>query len=58
MPKKLNVTSKERMIADLNALLLSLIQTCHTFEPKYRPMQTRLRVKIIDSLVRLVVVFV
>jgi hypothetical protein len=43
--KKLNVTSKDRMISDLNMLLLHLIQTCHTFESKYRPMQTRIRVR-------------
>ncbi len=42
--KKLNVTSKDRMISDLNTLLLHLIQACHTFESKYRPMQTRIRV--------------
>ncbi|CAF4316999.1 unnamed protein product, partial [Rotaria sordida] len=31
------------MISDLNLLLLHLIQVCHTFELKYRPMQTRIR---------------
>ncbi|CAM4912460.1 unnamed protein product [Rotaria socialis] len=41
--KKLNVASKDRMISDLNLLLLHLIQICHTFELKYRPMQTRIR---------------
>ncbi|CAF4864658.1 unnamed protein product, partial [Rotaria socialis] len=41
--KKLNVASKDRMISDLNLLLLHLIQICHTFERKYRPMQTRIR---------------
>ncbi|CAM4763528.1 unnamed protein product [Rotaria magnacalcarata] len=41
--KKLNVTSKDRMISDLNLLLLHLVQICHTFELKYRPMQTRIR---------------
>ena len=42
--KKFNVTSKDRMISDLNSLLLYLIQICHTFELKYRPMQTYIRV--------------
>ncbi|CAF3986630.1 unnamed protein product [Rotaria sordida] len=44
LSKKLNVISKDRMISDLNLLLLHLIQVCHTFELKYRPMQTRIRV--------------
>ncbi|CAF0878189.1 unnamed protein product [Rotaria sordida] len=43
LSKKLNVISKDRMISDLNLLLLHLIQVCHTFELKYRPMQTRIR---------------
>ncbi|CAF3445814.1 unnamed protein product, partial [Rotaria sp. Silwood2] len=44
LSKKLNVISKDRMISDLNLLLLHLIQVYHTFELKYRPMQTRIRV--------------
>ena len=48
IPKKLNVTSKERMIADLNLLVLHLLQSCHTFETKYRPMQTHIRVRLIN----------
>ena len=44
MSKKLTVTSKDRMISDLNSLLLHLIQIGHTFDAKYRPMQTRIRV--------------
>ncbi|CAF5019315.1 unnamed protein product, partial [Rotaria sp. Silwood1] len=43
LSKKLNVISKDRMISDLNVLLLHLIQVCHTFELKYRPMQTHIR---------------
>ncbi|CAF2608556.1 unnamed protein product [Rotaria sp. Silwood2] len=43
LSKKLNVISKDRMISDLNLLLLHLIQVYHTFELKYRPMQTRIR---------------
>ncbi|CAF1322126.1 unnamed protein product [Adineta steineri] len=45
--KKLNVTSKDRMIVDLYSYLLHLIQNCHTFKPKYRPMQIYLRVILI-----------
>lgn len=44
LSKKLNVNSKDRMIFDLNSLILHLIQACHTFESKYRPMQTHIRV--------------
>ncbi|CAF3435046.1 unnamed protein product [Rotaria sp. Silwood1] len=43
LSKKLNVISKDRMMSDLNVLLLHLIQVCHTFELKYRPMQTHIR---------------
>lgn len=38
------MTTKDRMITDLNVLVLHLIQASHTFEPHYRPMQIRLRV--------------
>jgi len=44
LSKKLNVASKDRMISDLNSLLLHLIQAYYTFQLKHRPMQTRLRV--------------
>ena len=42
--KKLNVTTKDRMVSDLNTLVLHLIQASHGFEPNYRPMQIRIRV--------------
>jgi len=38
------------MISDLNSLLLHLIQACHTFESKYRPMQTHIRVSFSNLL--------
>ena len=42
--KKLNVTTKDRMVSDLNVLVLHLIQASHAFEANYRPMQIRIRV--------------